>query len=167
MTTSRDVVAAEAVKRIRNDPAFAALVGTVIGSDATYGDGWVFQGLDASGGSYRAVEGTGKCAVSVTARDSWGANQHNTQEFPLLRIFIWADATRTVKGAPTSRGADAKAWQVWEVIRPLFHDPGNRTHVWGDLNITSSLVRQDLSIMDMPGTEAAVRGAATIEVALG
>jgi hypothetical protein len=168
----RELLLSRAVRRIVADPAFTALVGTDIGRDPKVTDawhgGWVFQGYADDGGLYRTVEGTGKAAVVLLGRDTWGGpNQHNTAEFPLLRIHVFADCSRNKDGSTAARDQDERCYRVWNVLRPLFHDAANHVEYWDDLRIVSSVVQQDLSLMDVPSGDGLVRGSATVAVVLG
>lgn len=164
-TTGRPAILPEAVKRLLADSDFQALVGPVVGTDATYGGGWVFQGLTPQGGSVRAVEGTGKASVTLQDRDDWLVPVTSAQ-YPLLRVFIWVDCTRDSMGAITARDADAKCRQIWEVVRKVFHDPIGEVENWGEIYLSSTLVHDNLSIMDVPNGDGSVRGTGSFEIAM-
>jgi len=165
---NRTKLGAAAVRRLRADPEFQALIPNYIGVDSTFPEGWVFQGLSDTGNRpYRDPEGTGKCAVVLGTRDSWaGPNQHNTANFPLLRVHIYADPSRDINRNMTARDADQKAHTVWRVIDRLFHDAGNQHHQWDNLYVTSCLRGSEPSIMDVPQGDGLVRLDATYNVIL-
>ena len=155
---SRQLLGPAAVRILRADTAFAALVGVTVGSDTTYPYGWVFQGLTPEGRPFRDPEGTGKCAVVLNVRDSWASpNAHNNAMFPMLRVSIFADATRDAGRNITQRDADSKAWAVWEVLDRVFHDPGNSKHDWSGVRVVSSVRGGEPGVMDVPGGDGMVR----------
>lgn len=148
----------------------ANMVGTLIGKDDNPTDpfytGWVFAGPDHASAPSRDVTNTGKVAVVLFCRNSWGSNMHNTVRMPTLTVLIWADATRfegTVSRA--AEDADLKAKAVARVIRATFHDAANADHDWPlGLYVISSVADGDLDITDVPGSDYVVRGALNFSV---
>lgn len=163
MTTLLPDLASSAVQLLRAYLPFQALVTSgLIGTDAVYPQGWVFQRTRNSPSSYRIVEGTGKCAVVLSSRGTWTApNMHNTAKFPALQVEIFADCTRDSSAAIIAEDADRKCSQVYGVLDSLFHDVGSETisSPWPLGFVVASCLRSsELTISDVPEGDGSVRG---------
>lgn len=170
MTSLQPDLSSSAVQRIRASANVQALVTAgLIGTDAVYPQGWIFQRTHNAPTSYRIVEGTGKACIVVSDRSSWaGPNQHNTARFPALLVEVFADCSRNTKGAVAADDADRRCKQVFNSVDPLFHDAANRDHEWPlGIRVISSLRWAELSIDDVPDGDGSVRGTAIYSVALG
>jgi hypothetical protein len=157
--------------RIIGSAAFQALIGVDVGMDDVSTDpwygGWVFQGLSDENAPYRQPEGSGMAAVVVSSRGGWASpNQTNTAHFPLLSVFIFGDCSRDANGNLSQRDAEVRVRRVADVIDPLFHDPANRTHVWGTFPIVSCLRHSELNLQDVPSGDGVVRGELTYEIVI-
>jgi hypothetical protein len=166
---------ASALQRLRTALTAAGLIGDEVGRDGSGGqpsgpfsDGWLFAGFDNDGNPLRRVEGTGLSAITIQSRDSWAVNEHNTQEFPVLVVSIYTDCLRDGMGNVASRDADMRCRRIAKVVRSTFHLPAGPNGDWpGGVRVTSSLSVQDLSLMDIPDSDGAVRGVLRFHLALG
>lgn len=85
------------------------------------------------------LEGTQKAAVVVADGGSWSSgNEHNTMEFPRLRIDLYVDPLRDadlnyVEPAETMR----RGRLIWKVINSLLHRPQGGTQMWGGVRTLS------------------------------
>lgn len=122
---------------------------------------WLFQGLDAEGRPFRDPEGSGK-GVIVLMENTWAArNRHNTWRFPELTVLIYMDSSRNADGSSISPDARDKCKHVAKRIDRLFHLPGNTEadQDWDGFRVHGSLSSSDLSLDDVPQTQAlTVRG---------
>jgi hypothetical protein len=115
---------------------------------------WLFQGLDSEGRPRMDPEGTGKAVIVLQSWDSWsGGNNHNTAQFPVLQVLIYADSTRASDGSPVLQDAKDRAKTVYEVTDSLFHDAANRRHQWPGLYVVSSVRGGGPSMRTVPGTQ--------------
>jgi hypothetical protein len=138
----------------------------LLGTDPLYATGWVFSG-DLTGDPFRAVEGTGKCAVVLYSFDHWApSTQLHTARYPRLNVAIYADVSRDAQGNYTGHDAEDKAEAIYEQINPLFHDAANRVHAFDDLLVVSTLMGNPLSLMDIPDGDGAVRGLVAYDLTL-
>lgn len=151
-------------------PVPAALISSgLLGSDPTggpYARGWVFSGF-LGGDPYRAVEGSGKCAVVLYQYDTWApATQMHTLRYPRLLLAIYADDTRDTLGNPVTHDAEARVESIYAAVNPLFHDPGNRVRFFDRLRVISTIQGQGLSVMEIPNGDGAVRGTVAYDLTL-
>lgn len=167
----RTAVAVQAKVRLLADPAFARLIGIDVGTDPTHGaaypqtypDGWVFIGVNQDGRPVRDPTGTGTSAVTLdTYSAPWASpNQHNTAEFPTLRVIVWSDPTRPPDdpGMIAVRDAEDRCHRVRRAIRDLFHDPGNVHHDWGGgVYVVSCLLGSEIALRDVAPYDGVVAG---------
>ncbi len=150
-------------------PMQALLTEGVVGRDdpgETWEAGWVFAG-DSTGEPYRDLENTGQCAVVITSYDQWSpATQMHSNEFPRLNLLIYADPGRDSMGNPLAHDAENKVKDVFGRLNSLFHDPGNRIHLFDDLYVVSTLQGGALSIGPVPNGDGLVQGRVSYDVAL-
>lgn len=86
-------------------------------------DTWIFD--ENPVGS--KIENTSKCLIVLTEGDAWsGANEHNTEWFPTLRVDVWADPSRTENGTVKTFDAKSKIERIARVVDRHFH----RVHPW-------------------------------------
>lgn len=163
-----------AVRYVKAHPVFAALVADgLIGSETGASDpveaAWLFRGLDDDGRPFRDPEGSGAACVTIMDRASWaGPNMHNTADFPMLQVLVYADSTRNTDGSTITRDATDRARHISNMLHPLFHDVGNQNHVWAGLYVVSSVGASGLSLRDIPATNGeCVRAERTYNVVLG
>jgi hypothetical protein len=168
----RTALAAQAKVRLLADTGFNALIGKDVGSDLTHGDaypqqtypdGWVFIGVGGDGRPVRDPTGTGTSAVTLdTYGAPWGSpNQHNTAEFPVLRVIVWSDPTRPIgdPGMIAVRDAEDRCNRVRRVIRAVLNDPGNEHHDWGaGVVVTSCLLGTEVALRDVAPYDGVVAG---------
>jgi hypothetical protein len=123
-----------------------------------YAAGWVFPGLGAEGRPVRAVEGTGKAAITLHDRGSWAANAHNTAQFPVLTVLTYADISRDACGNPIAHDAELRGKYLAKVVSDCFHDAANEDHDWPNgLFVISSVEPTQRDITDIPDGDGAVR----------
>lgn len=85
------------------------------------------------------LEGTQKTALVVCDGGSWNSgNEHNTMEFPRLRIDLYVDPLRDddlnyVEPAETMR----RGRRIWKVVDSLLHRPQGGTQMWGQVRTLS------------------------------
>lgn len=142
----------------------------VIGKDATggaYEAGWVFRDIGDQLPP-RPVENTSKAAVLFSHVDHWSAQvRHHTTKFPILTVFLFADATRDPSNLnPIQQDAEHKVRVIWKEIDRLFHDSANKIHVFDQLRVVSTVEGSPLSIMDIPDGDGAVRGTVRYDIIL-
>lgn len=103
----------------------AAIV-TLVGSDPKYAN-WVFRNKLPT-----QVEGSGMVAIVLARRGEWAQpNQHNSMQFPRLRVECYADSTRDTQKRVTSEDAEDRAFDAQNLVADFLHDCGNVTHSWG------------------------------------
>lgn len=168
-----DLVASVRV-RLLDALVAANLIPTVVGADGQagqptgpYSDGWVFPAANEDGDPLRMVEGTGKAAITLHAKDEWGANTHNTMHFPVLTVLIFADSSRNADGQPAARDAELRCKAVARVVDKLLHDSANASHDWPLGLRVHSCLRESMGlvIMDVPKGDGVVRGQLRYDVA--
>jgi hypothetical protein len=170
--TTRTEVTLAARALLLADTNFSNLIGTDVGSDPshgaayadqTYADGWVFIGVNQDGRPVRDPTGTGTSAVTLDMYGApWGPpNQHNTAEFPVLRVIVWSDPTRPTdeNGLMAVRDAEDRCNRVRAAIRAVLHDPLNDHHDWGNgVLVGSCLLGSELPLRDVPPYDGLVSG---------
>ena len=117
---------------------------------------WVFQG-DAGERPFRDPQGTGTSAVVISADASWGSNQHNTAQFPLLQVLIFSDADRDADNQPVRLNQRTKAWKIYEVVDDVLHDVSNTHHDFFGTQVISSSRHTNPGIQPVPDTAGLVR----------
>jgi hypothetical protein len=161
------------LKTIAADSAFTALVGSDIG-EISAGVPWLFQDTYDDNRPFRDPKGTGKAAVVVGFRDSWGVNGHNTMGMPMVQVLVYADLSRNADGTPQARDAKNRATRVWETIDAILHDVRGSLSgvkvvlsepVGADFTFVSSRRREGPSIMPVPDGDGMERLMARYEVA--
>lgn len=99
-----------------DDPAVSGYVGTKV---------WKYRLEDA-------LDGSGGRAIVVSRVGGWTSpNELNTQEFPKLRVELWADQSRNEDGTISVNDGESSAFAMFRVVDPLLH--GVRDVRWGDL----------------------------------
>lgn len=170
MTLPPDL-ASSAVRKLRESSAAAALVAdaTLLVKSGIYPNGMIAQREDNSLSTPVLVEGSGKAGILISARSPWTTpNRHNTARFPRLQVEIFADCSRNAMGQVTVKDAVRRCEYIFNMIDPVFHDPGNTSHIWPlDFYVVSCIRGQDLSIMNIPDADYAVVGTAYYNVELG
>lgn len=165
---STDLLQASAVKKFTDSDQAAALIadgdlGVDVGGDSE-GLVWVFQGSDDDR-PWRDPEGTGKAAVVLTFNDSWGANQHNTSDMPVLTALVYSDTSRSADGTPTTRDGKARALRVIQALKEVFHDAANKDHEWPlDLRIHSCVATNGATIYPVPDTDGMHRASIRFQI---
>lgn len=108
-------------------PEVKAMVSdTRIGSGSTWTDGWIF-----SDKPHANIEKRSHMALVVITEAPWQPpNTHNTMQFRLLLVDIWASPTRQPDGSPRKDDADNLIEEVFAAVRPYLHTvemgvPGN------------------------------------------
>lgn len=171
VVSTRTAIALAAKGRLLADTRFSTLIGNLVGSDLTHGaaypdqlytSGWVFVGLTRDSRPFRDPSSTGTSSVTV---DTYGApwaspNQHNTAEFPSLRVIVWSDPTRPTaqNGLVAIHDAEDKCEKVKAVIKAILHDPLNVNHQWGNLYVFSCLLGSEQPIRDVAPYDGLVAG---------
>lgn len=117
---------------------------------------WVFQG-DAGERPFRDPQGTGTSAVVISADDTWGENQHNTAQFPILQVLIFSDATRQADNQPVRLDQRTKAWKIYEEIDNVLHDVANQRHDFFGTQVISTSRFSGPGIQPVPETAGLVR----------
>lgn len=85
------------------------------------------------------VDGTGGRAIVVERNNGWASPDTVTsQEYPILRIKMFADPDRESSGEIKMLNAEEKAWAMHRVVDPLIH--GKRGMVWGASESNSGLL---------------------------
>lgn len=93
------------------------LAGT-IGSDAQWDTGWVFDTFIPA----RVLDDKSETAVIVFSERTWmDPNAHNTAQFPLLVMDIWAAPLKDSQNSVVEYNADDIIEDVFKAIRPYFH----------------------------------------------
>ena len=171
---SLEHVVAAIVNLLDDDTAFTALVGTDIGV-LEDGEPWLFQDTYDDNRPYRAPKGTGKAAVVVGFRDSWGTNRHNTMGMPMVQVLVYADLTRASDGTPQARDGASRALRVWEAIDAVLNDVGGslsgyrvvvQNPTTATVTFVSSLRGEGPSVMPVPDGDGMERLMARYEVAV-
>lgn len=120
----------------------------LIGSDTEY-PRWVFR--SERGDPSRPIEGSGKGCIILSQSSPWAIqNSHNTAQFPTLRVLIIADNTRDVTGTSLKNDAADKCLQIYNVVNPLFHDPGKKIDRFGDFRIHDIVAGSAFSVDEVP-----------------
>lgn len=152
-------------RKLLADSRFSSLIGTDVGRDGiggAYRDAWVFRSVDDNYTSERDVEGSGTSAVVISSDLNWTSpTRDKTLRFPQLRFDIWADCTRsaTDDSLPIAKDARYRADRVATVIREIFHDAGNRVHLWpNNVYVVSSVLWNDLNVGDVDTRPNIVHG---------
>lgn len=123
----------------------------LLGSDSKYPQ-WVFRSDD--GNPPRPIEGSGKCAIVLSANSYWALqNAHNTAQFPILRVVIWADNSRDALGMVRSQDASDKCKDIYTRINPLFHDPGKNITYMDSVRIHDMIAGGVFQIQEAVNTE--------------
>lgn len=164
--TTPSLVAA-ARRELLADPGFLDLLASAIGG--TLADPWVWQEYE-----YADVRGKGVASVLLVDAGVWSTmNTHNTQEFPVLGIEIYADTPRTSELAPARRTAQDLARDVFTPIRRVFHRPDPGNVLWGvaagpgALRVNRSVLNSGPTLVDVPDADGKVRLSASFAVSLG
>lgn len=134
-----------------------------------YESGWAFSGAaDNIESSPRNPGGTGKSALVLYSYDHWAAaTMFHTLEYPRLHLAIYADCSRDSSGNRVKDDGDARAYEIWQRISPLFHDPGNQIHAFDDLRVISTLEGESLSIDEVPSGDGMMRAHVLYDITLG
>jgi hypothetical protein len=147
------------------DAGFATLIGTDIGQDPAgqpYADAWISEGLDDAGMPVHDVNGTGTSALSINVREPWATpNLYNSARFRTLQVLIYSDQT------PGQRDASDRCERVSDAVIACLHDPGNARHWWAQFYVVACSLSADLSVMDVPTINGAVRGELRFDVTMG
>lgn len=162
-----DLIRAARRKIVANPDVVALL-----GSDATWADGWVWQWK-----TYREIEGTQAASIVVSERSGWAApNRHNTARFPRLQVEIYVDPIRDPNQFPngnTPPTAHERAKAIWDQVDRIFHVPASQDMWWGadppdpGVRVVASIRASEPEIVDVPDGDGAVRLTALYEVSLG
>jgi len=114
-------------------PEVQALVSSgVIGSDTDWSDGWIFDSFIPN----RFLDNKSEKACIVFTQGNWmEPNEHNTAQFPLLTMDIWAAPKKDSDNSVEEYNADDIIETVFDAIRPYFHlihngVPGNSSDAY-------------------------------------
>lgn len=128
-----------------------------LGKDSTWVDGFVFR-TGRDGVPFRDLEGTGTGAICLYSYDQWATpSALHSSKFPNLHIAIFADVTRA-SGRPVTNDAADRAYRIYDVLHPLFHDSANRISKFDTLPIISTVAGGGFSIDDVPTGDGLMRG---------
>jgi hypothetical protein len=139
-----------------------------IGRDLENPEGWVWQG-DPGTPPPVVVEGSGKSGIVLSLAGFWSSqNQHNTAQFPRLQLSIYMDCQRDpANGFPVADNASNRAYALYQKLNPLFHDAGNRIHVFDQMPVVSTTQGSaGLAVMDVPDGDNLVRGQVVYNIVL-
>ena len=136
-----DNIVKACVEMLYEQPEVCAL----LGSDDVY-PAWIFE--EKTYFTSRPLEGSQQCAIVVREDDAWtDSNEHNTMEFPLLDVFIYADPARDYMGNFDFDDTLQKIQDVREAMDKHMNWTYGRTRMWGNVRVLSSrrLNRQRIS----------------------
>jgi hypothetical protein len=93
--------------------------GTIGGQgSAAWSDGWIFADKPEANIEKRSH----RALIVLTSGGNWQSpNPHNTAQFPLLLLDIWASPTRNADGSPSMPDADLLIEDIFAEIRPYLH----------------------------------------------
>lgn len=78
------------------------------------------------------LDGTGGRAIVLKRAGGWTSpQQRNTQEYPKLRVELWADQERNADGTVKEQNGLTSALAMFRAVDPLLH--GVRDVRWGEL----------------------------------
>lgn len=131
------------------------------------GDPWIWRWRP-----WEAVEGTSKVGIVLARHRGWAVpNRHNTLEFPLLQVEIYADPARGDELLPERKDAEEKALAVGKVVKDKLHVPLGKDIWWGNeegrIRVVSSLASSEIGVEDVPDGDGMVRGLLTFDVEVG
>lgn len=88
---------------------------------------------------FAELEGTQKTALVVADGGSWGSsNEHNTMEFPRIRIELYVDPIRdSMLNWTEPSEAQRRGRLIWQVIRKILHRPQGGDRMWGQVRTLS------------------------------
>lgn len=108
-------------------PEIKALISSgKLGNGSAFKDGWIFTGKP-----YATIEKYSYKSLIVVTETPWSApNAHNTMEFPMINVDIWASPHRMADGTPIKDDADLLIEEVMQAMKPYLHTinlavPGN------------------------------------------
>jgi hypothetical protein len=119
---------------MRNYAATIPEITDLLGSDDIW-PSWIWEDS-----LMRTIENTSKCGIVIAQNGGWTTpNEHNTMAFPRVIVTIWADPTRDpVTKAMRRPDAKAKANEIHEAFKKVFHDASNTEHLWDGKRILGS-----------------------------
>lgn len=140
----------------------------LLGSDASWSH-YVFRGNEDDALPV-LMESSGSAGVLLVHGGFWALqNRHNTMQFPKILVGMFADTTRDDNAIPTNTTAKTgkdRVLQMYNIINPIFHDPTNTIHKFGDIPIAYTF-SSDLPQVDLvPGSDGLYRLLAQYEVTL-
>lgn len=152
----------DAYRYLVAQPEIISLAPQYLGSDTQY-PAWVFRAQDGDPG--RAVEGSGKCAIVLSANSFWAVqNMHNTAQFPVLRVVIYADNTRNAAGVALGRDAADRALHIYDAVNKILHDPGKDISRMGATRIHDIVAGGSFVLQEMPDSDGCVFGIANYNI---
>ena len=85
------------------------------------------------------LETTQEAALVVGDGGSWGSgNEHNTMEFPRIRIELYVDPIRDSLHNELERSETMRRGRaIWKVVDSLLHRPQGGTQMWGSVRTLS------------------------------
>lgn len=129
-----ELLTPSATMMLKNLPEMAALADAgVLGLDNT--GLFIFQGTD-NNKPFRNVEGTGMCSVVVSSwQDGGPRSRFSSAHFMTLQILVFVDESRGINNSVANHDAQSKAFKVYNVFDPIFHDNRNISKEWWGLRI--------------------------------
>ena len=138
----------------------------LLGSDSTW-DHFVFRGNEED--LPVIMEASGSACVLLSHGGYWTTqNRQNTMKFPQIWVSLFADTSRDDNAIPTNltaqRGED-KVQRMYDVVSPIFHDPTNTIHRFGDIHVVNTFESQ-VPVVEPVDDDGLFRLISTYEVTL-
>jgi len=172
-TYDMNSVMAAARQRMIADPDFSALIGVDVGKSDTgaWTDAWIFRNFNEDGSPLVNPAGSGMAAITMDMREpAFSVSQYHTLISRQLRFYIYTDPTRSTTDSTLikTRDAEIRCSRIADAIRNIFNDVANRVHFWNATTyIISSVLYEDLHILDVPGQDGIVEGTISFALELG
>lgn len=147
-----ELLTPSAAMMLKNLPAMVQLADAgVLGYDQT--GIFVFQGTN-NNKPFRNVEGTGMCSVVVSSWQDAGNRSRFSSAHPMiLEVLVFSDESRGISNSVVAHDSQSKAYKVYSIFDPIFHDNKNISKNWWGLEILESSYNSGPNLYPVDGED--------------